>query len=1203
MRHAMLRTALVVLLLAPPVASPQPPPPSAYPLGDAIDVALEGSGGRIDVYAPTPATPCLELVRSEPAPADGVLRGLPLDRAGRWRIDHVRDDATSSQTLSVVAAPLHISAMAQPAAHGPGLDYVLQIVRAQDHSVAAHAYVDLFLGESFIRHLRADADGRVTLRERDLPYTGEYRVRAYLDADAPLADYVQASDFSATDCSPNQPFDPPEYDAWGPTLGPSSSAIHRFTEPLDINATTDVFPTPFTWHALHLATRALDGHPVTPTHVRLFVDGALRATADLGLSVQLDSEGVMVSGTWRTRSQITIEVSSDANMDGRKEHEGRWLVQPAASGPLRLEPLGPTSLEFAVPPRASDGRPGVQELRFRILDETTGETGRPPEVTSDDVRLIGNVLTSSRVHYDAAQDAWVATVTPRGDDEPYTIRVQWPHHGSLEAVVDPAPGLSARSRLEHPAEGHLRVEEAGDVLVRVQRYNDHFRRYENVTNAVVQLFWADTGLPSTDAEGTPYEYDPSRPGEHALEFDGVYYFIDVRPPRAGALVAHAILGEGDHEEFTYTDIPVDPAPVYFPQVSPPRALAGERVHYEIQAGSDLTPATLARFAVQVTDEAGRDATRNGTLSGESGRVTWSASLPAGDYALTVTERESPEGKGGRFGTHTPARWSVAPAQLRFSYPDAAGSPRGIDLSKPHTDAVTLGGGLGTIDLLTVNVHDATGNPVHGTLTLDSPDHTRPVALLALSPSFAPARLAHPHLFAPGDAAGGETYYVSELDQTLAFAPTLDIPINGFPVPILVWSIDIGALRGRFQSASSTLNTFEPVAGGLRSLAPLVEVQSISTSWGQTVSPFALTAGEPNTVRLRLEDPTGLHDLSNLTVVFCGPDCGPQPRASARLVTNATRGVGVATIGLTPAATGTAHVAVARGPSRAFTQLVLPILTRDEVRTLAKPVEVYVDVPAEVASGSLFEVRVATSQDPFPSNAVVEAFGANASIVRGVRQLRAPDVNASQAYVVLVRVPGQPPVHSLLRVIPASLAGTPLAKLVVSGLPRAYEAGGRLDLTVTDGQRPVAGVQVQGPGVAASTDARGRVLVNLPDALEGKISLAFTKAGFSSAAVALDASASPLGLRRLVLTAPATFSANTTGQVRIVALVDNESVALPSRLRASVGPQWLALQVDGTAATAQYGPPRLVNDTTVLIVARAPGWETARAVVTLGREIA
>lgn len=1227
--------AALLIALGPLVSGLQVHPAPGmqdFTYGDpSASIRTDAQDGTLRLWKPTQVGDCRDFVTTQNAAASNTFTGIHLDRAGYWSVDHETGSGTTTTSFRVEPQALRILVTPIDAGRGDW-DYDVHIVH--DGAAAPNAYLDLYHQDVFIRHYRSDDEGTLRIHHADLPIAGTYELRAYKDLDEPVTEYLNAyTPPGAPSCDANKPVDEPELLGLEAELSPGHDAVQRFTDELVLQH-EDRALIRNQDATLHLGVTDRRGFDVLATRVELVRDGQTVTPASLGLTAELLAGEVVLSGSWGFEGGLLVRVERDANGDGELEHRGSLQLYVHPPRPVRMVALdGSSEISFQVPARQAEGRPGVQDLRFRLLDRD-GNQGRPPTLTADDFTFTGDVLGSHRVAYDAAGEHWVIQATPKNSDATYHVTVDWPDKGRLTLTIDMPAQAGARSTLESQAS--LVVGESGDVRVLVERVNDDAStqacrdaggvledcQYSSVPDAHVALFWADTGAPVqwTDTSGGQHAYE-YRPGQaqscDCVAFDGHYIFRGIKAERSGILAAYAVVDANAPNEgrYTYAEVQVQPQPVFVPQVEPSLGLAGEYTRYRIHVpGTTYNADTYQEeFETVIHNESGADVTSLGSFSTAGGNVYWSVALPHGAYHVTVTERLDPEkGLLGLRGTSTPGILNVLPAELRIQYNHAAphqGSLN-VDLSQPRVESWLLGGGFGDAVLLRLDVQGPLHRPT-GYLVIDGVDSDTGEAFAV----FAQAHQDTPevrdeHVFAAGeprwicDGAGGEgsecsATYTVQAPQDVDFYGRLRVFTNGEPVYVLARGHGAGNATFTFHSTQSSPSQAHAAQGVLHVVPPDIHVDSISTRHGIARQP-ALAFEEINLVRLEAWDPTGYHDLEGVTVGLTRDLYGPSQRPGALLQPQEDRDALAAVVGIKPDATGDVRVVASHSLRIQDTHVRLPVRVASSIDYDASSTQVLVDIPSHVTSGALFQVRVATATDPTPTGVVARVFEEDHVMVAGFLTLQAPETNTTRDYPVTIYYPGHPALSYILQVQAPPAPTTPSPStpaLDVEGLPDRVQAGSILVLRAVDasGTR-VAGAQASLGGRTATSDQDGDLRLPAPTA-PGAYELVLSKAGYDEARIGLQvhAAASP----RLHLDLPDTLLPFEDASVRVTATdAAGQSLPVPSDVRLSIETTWITLQSRAGEAVGTYQVPALESTTPVYAIARAPGYQEARLLVSI-----
>jgi hypothetical protein len=1043
--------ALASLLLLPALPALTVNAPQGLAWGNTVDLQTDQSSGTYTVLAPTQSGSCHTAIATGTVPGDGRIPGVHLDRAGPWQLRV--QGPTGAQNISFMVEPdgggatgpartLRILATPVNTAQAGVMDYDVQISRGGQ---AVQAYADLYFGAQFLRHYSTDELGHLRIPHTALPYVGSYQVRAYKDLDPPTTPYPYAFQFQdSPPCDPANPYDAPELYNVGPEQNAQSASIEHLEQPLVIQVLRGPIQVRHVAGLTVLQALGPAGIPVDPTQLTILAAGHAASPAALGLAVSSANGTINVNGTWDTPGDLAVLATVDLNGDGVAELQGQQTIAVQDSFPIRLEPLG-GNLTYSVPPRQGDGRPGTATLRFRLLD-ADDHPGRPPELPQGNVGVTGDILGTSHAYYDAANDDWVIVATPKNSDSTYQIHADWPGVGNLTAVIHNPPEGGAKST---PLSAPLVANVEGAIQVRVERYNPNAAlqggctpapqcAYETVTDARVELFWADTGQEVRAPTGAPYIYDPAQPQNacDCFELNGVYHFLNVRATRSGPMAAHAVVGANGGAQaiqyHTYASLPVQPRPLLLPEFTPSASLAGQFTVYHL-AAANYTSATYQDYDTRILNEQGHDVTERGSLSAADGHVLWATALPAGTYRLQLTQRLDPSrGLCGCIGTQTMGTLQVLPAAIHYAYTDSRFDPQRSqvgDLRQSRLESYVLGAGFGNITQLSIAVTQPDGLPATGYLTLHAETDGHAFALLAPSADGEPVKLGDPQLFPPGQpayvAGKGQSYYIVELNRPQAFQADLTLRLLGAPVRIYAWGTGTGNVTATFRPATSNQDSEQPATGILHIVPPQARVHAITTRAGQARSP-ALAVGEPNVVQVDVQDPVGQQSLDGiqvgLTRVFLGPT--QAPTATATITSGVTRAV----IGIVPDATGAMLVVAAKGPSITPTAsciarsvacgnpgapLRLAVLPGAQIDYGAGS-QVVVSTPTRIVGGSIFQVRATAPEDPFPPG-TVRVFNRTFDLIQGAVDIEAPRVEHATGFLLNVTLAGHAPVLRMLTV--------------------------------------------------------------------------------------------------------------------------------------------------------------------------------------------
>jgi hypothetical protein len=850
------------------------------------------------------------------------------------------------------------------------------------------------------------------------------------------------------------------------------------------------------------------------------------------------------------------------------------------------------------------------------------------------VRITGDLLPGASVAYDAAKGYWVATATPLNSDSDYRITINWPHVGKVTFVVDMPRDAGARTSQEFPA-GHLVVAKRSDAIVRVQRFNpaavSHQQcsplpdcAYENVTDAHVRLAWADTGLPVLDPAGRPYEYYPGRaPGAcSCYEYQGAYRFQNLALNRSGTLLAIAKInvpaGAGTFA-YSYMPFVVDPEPVYTPTLNPSRALAGAFTRYAVTSAG-LSAASLDRFDVRVLDAAGRNVANPANFTTLGGQVFFSAVLPAGTYSLVIQDKLDPFANPphlGKRGTLSPGTLQVVPADVRFAYTDAPihASTLGIDLRSPLNATYVLGGSLGKVVQLRMDAFGTDGQRVPGTIRLEGFRATagvaRAFALMAYSDQNQPTTVGAPRLFAPDDTelawmcdnpglpgpdlADCGSYYFAELPAP-DFAMALDLPYNAQPVLIYVFGVGTGDVRVSFLPAGSSLNREQPAPSTIHVIPPAARATEVSTAIG-TTRDQSLVVGITNVVALQAWDATGYNELEGLGMRLSRTLYGPNQVPGGVLHYADGAPYGDVHAAVVPDASGPLSAYVVHDEAIVDTMTRVVAKAASHVEFDTSSIRVFVDLAAAADEGTVLPLRVATPADAFPQGATAQAFGTTTALVSGSGTLQVPFVDGDQNASVIIQVPGLTPV---IRTVHIRDLANQVRSMQVTDVPAFVKEGQAFTVTVRDGHRPLAGVEVQFLGTNATTDLDGQASVQAPlvtKTTDTWLTLAKKNYTVLQKLVQVIDTARP----QLVFDVQRTMEGGGKYTVTVRAVSERGDPApAPASLVATIEAQRASrLQFNGIdGASWSYEAPRLIEDTRIYAFAHADGYDPAMTIITI-----
>lgn len=1227
-----LAVALVALLVLPTSLVQAGPgvrnPELRY--GETVTLDTDATSGTVALYKPAiEGTSCWTQVLNMPAPYDGQLRAIQLDRAGVWRLDHTQGSTTQSTPIAVLPRDLRILVTAQPDG-----DYDVQVAR--EATQVPNAYLDVHYGDALVRHLRTDAAGQATIHSSMLPYAGVYRLTAYRDLGSPP--FVYSNAYLPQDPAPcDGTYNAPEEWADGAEVGQGFSSVTKDTVPLELRVTQGPIQVRHIQATSTIQLQTPDGAPLLPSQWELLVNGVPVSPDSIGLTIDVHPGSITIQGTWDAAADVVLEVVADSNSDGVPEYTGIAQIPVRADLPMRFVPVlsdgspdPEPRLAYRVPAPNPDGTPGRHVLRFKIYDLDNHE-GRPPALSNSDVTISGELLPGATVSYDAAAGYWVATATPTSSDSDYRITINWPHIGQVTALIDMPRDGGARASQVHP-DGPLFVAKRSDAVVRVDRFNpaaisQHACTplpscaYEAVTDAHVRLAWADTGLPVLDAAGRVYEYYPGRaPGAcSCYEYQGEYNFQNVLLNRSGLLVAIAkinVPGSAGTFAYSYAAIRVAPEPVYTPTINPSRTLAGQFQRYAITSAG-LSGTTLDQFEIRLLDDDGRNIADSGNFTVANNRVFLSAVLPEGTYSLVVQDRLDPFNTPpqlGKKGTLTAGTLQVVPADVRFAYTDAPTFPPtlGVDLPDALNATYVLGDSLGAIVQLRLDAYGPDGQRTPGILRLegfDSIDGTaRAFALLAYSDKNQPTSVGAPRLYGPDDPelawmcdnpASQDpdlddcgSYYFAEL-PTPDYHMALDIPYNAQPVLIYVYGVATGSVRTSFLPAGSNLNHEEPTHSAIHVIPPSAHATSVHTDRGSTQGQLAV--GLANLVEVEAWDPTGYNVLDGLEVALRRSIYGPTQIPGGILHYAGT--VGLTHVAVVPDASGPLGIYLIHDEAMADTLSRVTARPASEIAFNTTSIHLFIDLAAGAEEGASIPVRVGTSADPFPQGATVRAFGVTVGLVSGSGTLHAPFVDQDTEFPVEINVPGLTPA---IRTIRIQDAAHQVRNMQASGIPATVKEGQSFSITVRDGHALLGAVQVQLLTFNTTTDPDGQATVQAP-LVSRSMDAWLTLSRRNYTTLQFPIQIVDTGNPQLAFEVQRTMEGGRAYTVTVHATDERGQPAnVPTTLAASVEAQRATrIQFAGPeGASWSYEAPRLTEDTRIYAFAHAPGYESAMTVITI-----
>jgi hypothetical protein len=1223
----------IVALLVLPTTFVQAGPTVRNPelrYGETVTLDTDATAGTIALYKPaTEGTSCWTQVMNVPAPYDGQLRSIQLDRAGVWRLDHTQGSTTQSTHLTVLPRDLRILVTARP-----NTDFDVQVARGPTQ--VPYAYLDVYYGDALVRHLRTDAAGQATIHSSMLPYAGVYRLTAYRDLGSPAFVYSNAY-------VPQQPapcdgtYNAPEEWADGSEVGQGFSAVTKDTVPLELRVIQGPIQVRHIQSTSTVRVTTPDGAPLLPSRWDLLVNGLRVTPASIGLAIDVQPGRITLQGTWDASADVVLELVADSNADGVPEYNGLVQIPVRADLPMRLVPVLPDGspdpeprLAYRVPAPNPDGTPGRHVLRFKVYD-LDGHEGRPPVPSNADVAIKGDLLPGASVGYDAAAGYWVATATPTSSDSDYRITIDWAHVGQVTAVVDMPRDGGARTSQVHP-DGNLVVNKRSDAVVRVDRFNpaaiSHHActplpscAYEPVTDGHVRLAWMDTGKPVLDPAGRVYEYYPGRAPSacSCYEYQGEYNFQNLLLNRSGTLLAIAkinVPGSGGMHAYSYAALRVEPEPVYTPTLTPSRTLAGQFQRYAITS-SGLSGTTLDEFEVRLLDAQGRNVAEPGNFSVMNNRVFLSAVLPEGKYSLVVQDRLDPfdtPPKLGKKGTLTPGTLLVTPADVRFAYTETPTFPStlGVDLRDALNATYVLGDSLGAIVQLRVDAYGPEGQRAPGILRLEGFDSkggaARAFALLAYSDKNQPTTVGAPRLYGPDDPELAwmcddptsqdpdlddcGSYYFAEL-PTPHYSMALHIPYNAQPVLIYVYGVATGDVRVSFLPAGSNLNREEPTHSTIHIVPPSARATGVHTDRGSTEKQLAV--GMANLVEVEAWDPTGYNVLEGLEVALRRSMYGPSQVPGGIL--HYQGAIGMTHVAVVPDASGPLGIYVIQGEAMSDTRHRLVARPASEIAFNTTSIRLFVDLTAHANEGAAIPVRVGTSADPFPQGATVRAFGVTVALVSGTGTIHAPFVDQDTEFPVELNVPGLAPAIRSIRIVDTAHQ---VRNMQASGIPTTVKEGQSFAITVRDGNTPLGAAQVQLLGFNTTTDPDGQATVQAP-LVKGPMDAWLTLSRSNYTTLQFPIQITDTGNPQLAFEVQRTMEGGNKYTITVRATDERDRPTnVPATLSASIEAQRATrLQFAGhDGASWTYEAPRLTQDIRIYAFAHAPGYESAMTIITI-----